>query len=139
MIHGGELELLEPPSKLNVSKAETLIDPDDWNDSPRGSRGGAGSAGGPDNVNREILHSKRILEGGMPSLSGRDLAAALPRQTVDAIKKRRAAATAQGRGWWKDRVWFFWLASSFVYSIGVFVYAVSNGKLSDLATGVPGK
>ena len=134
---GEELELLEPPNRCDGSQDETLINPGDWTDETALFGAGAGRerAGGDDNAASEILHSKRILEGGTPSLSGRDLAAALPRQTVDAIKKRRAAAEAQGRGWWKDRVWFFWLASSFLYSVCVFIYALANGKLADLATG----
>jgi len=88
-----------------------------------------------DSTSREVLHSKALMQGGTPSLGGKDLAAALPRKTVAAIQKRRAAAEAQGRGWWKDRVWFFWLASSFVWSIGTFLYAISTGKLADLDTG----
>lgn len=88
-----------------------------------------------DSTSREVLHSKTLMQGGTPSLGGKDLAAALPRKTVAAIQKRRAAAEAQGRGWWKDRVWFFWLVSSFVWSVGTFLYAISTGKLADLGAG----
>ena len=107
VLPGDELELLEPPSHSRPTEEDTLINPGDWSThSPR--------RGGCDRASSEVLHSKKVMEGGAPSLGGKDLAAALPRQTVAAIQKRRALAQAQGRGWWKDRVWFFWLSLSFL-------------------------
>jgi hypothetical protein len=104
VLPGDELELLAPPPRTH-SGDETLIDPGDWNDSTGAQRGRGGGQQETD-TNRVVMHSKTLLSGGTPSLGGKDLAAALPRQTVAAIQKRRAAAEAQGRGWWKDRCKF---------------------------------
>jgi len=133
---GDELELLAPPPRAHavLGEEDTLINPGDWNDDSAARPGGGGGEADTD-THRAVMHSKTVLSGGAPSLGGKDLAAALPRQTVAAIQKRRAAAEAQGRGWWKDRVWFFWLSTSFLWSVCTFVYAVSTGKLADLATG----
>jgi hypothetical protein len=102
VLPGDELELLAPPPRTH-SGDETLIDPGDWHDS-RGAQRDRGQE--ETDTNRAVMHSKTLLSGGTPSLGGKDLAAALPRQTVAAIQKRRAAAEAQGRGWWKDRCRF---------------------------------